>query len=124
MFDPATIGAALTSAKALLDLARNAKDAELAMRISSEVANIQGKLIDVQQQALELQSENRQLRDEIGAFNDEMEFRESLEFDRAGIYRRNGPGGEELYCSDCLDHERKRVRLRGGTYCYVHGHHM
>src|SRR5271157_4378445 len=35
------------------------------MKISSEVANVQGKLIDVQQQALALQVENQQLRAEI-----------------------------------------------------------
>jgi uncharacterized protein with PIN domain len=35
------------------------------MKISSEVANVQGKLIDVQQQALALQNENQNLREEI-----------------------------------------------------------
>jgi len=65
MFDPASIGAALGSAKAILELLRNANDAQLAMKISSEVANVQGRLIDVQQQALTLQNENQDLRDEI-----------------------------------------------------------
>ena len=65
MFDPASIGTALASAKTILDLARNANDAQLAIKISSEVANVQGKLIDVQQQALALQNENQKLRDEI-----------------------------------------------------------
>jgi hypothetical protein len=65
MFDLATINAALTSAKVILDLARNANDAQLAMKISTEVANVQGKLIDVQQQALALQDENQSLREEV-----------------------------------------------------------
>jgi prophage DNA circulation protein len=65
MFDPTTINAALTSVKAILDLLKNANDAQLAMKISSEVANVQGKLIDVQQQALALQNDNQTLRDEI-----------------------------------------------------------
>ena len=56
MFDPASIVAALTSARNILDLAKNANDAHLAMKISSEVANVQGRLIDVQQQTLALQS--------------------------------------------------------------------
>jgi len=68
MFDPASIGAALTSAKAILELLRNANDAQLAIKISSEVANVQGRLIDVQQQALALQVENQQLRAEIDRF--------------------------------------------------------
>lgn len=65
MFDPATINAALSSAKATLDLVKNAKDAQLAMKISSEVANAQGRLIDVQQQTLSVQDENQRLRNEI-----------------------------------------------------------
>jgi hypothetical protein len=64
MIDPATISAALTSVKAILDLAKNANDAQLAMKISSEVANVQGRLIDVQQQALSIQDENQRLREE------------------------------------------------------------
>jgi hypothetical protein len=34
MFDPASIGAALTSVKAILELLRNASDAQLAMKIN------------------------------------------------------------------------------------------
>jgi hypothetical protein len=72
MFNSADIAAALGSAKVILDLARNANDAQLAMKISSEVANLQGKLIDVQQQALNLQGENQALRDEIRSLNEKL----------------------------------------------------
>jgi len=65
MFDPNSITAALGSAKIILDLLRNANDAQLAMKISFEVANLQGRLIDVQQQALALQTENQTLHAEI-----------------------------------------------------------
>jgi DNA repair exonuclease SbcCD ATPase subunit len=65
MIDSASIGAALASAKAIVDLVKNANDAQLAMKISGEVANLQGRLIDVQQQALALQQENQDLRNEI-----------------------------------------------------------
>jgi hypothetical protein len=58
MFDPASINAALSSVKSIFDLLKNANDAQLAMKISSEVANVQGRLIDVQQQALALQNDN------------------------------------------------------------------
>jgi hypothetical protein len=68
MFDASSITAALGSAKTILDLLKNANDAQLAMKISSEVANLQGKLIDVQQQALALQQDNQQLRGEIEKF--------------------------------------------------------
>jgi regulator of replication initiation timing len=64
MFDPTTLGAALSSAKTILDLMKNAKDAQLAIKISSEIANLQGRLIDVQQQVFGLQEENQKLREE------------------------------------------------------------
>jgi hypothetical protein len=65
MFDPASMGAALGSVKAILDLLKGANDAQLAIKISGEVANLQGRLIDVQQQALALQNENQELRDQL-----------------------------------------------------------
>jgi hypothetical protein len=62
--DTATIGAALTSIKTVIDLLRTANDAQLAIKISGEIANIQGRLIDVQQQAIALQDENVRLKGE------------------------------------------------------------
>jgi predicted nucleotide-binding protein len=46
-----------------------ANDAQLAMKMSSEVANVPGRLTDVRQQALALQNENQGLRDEIRELN-------------------------------------------------------
>ena len=77
MFDPASISAALGSAKVILDLLKNANDAQLAIKISTEVANVQGRLIDVQQQALALQNENQDLRDAIRQLN--AKFAETVE---------------------------------------------
>ncbi len=113
--------------RVIIDLAKNAKDAQLAMKISSEVASIQERLIDVQQQALELQTDNQDLKAKIQAFNDDTEFRDSLEFDPVGIYTRQGPRGLEMYCSACLDRDNKRMRVTGtrgsGTpHCQVHGY--
>ncbi len=65
MFDPASINAAIASTRAIVDLLKGANDAHLALRISSEVATLQGKLIDVQQQAMALQNDNQALRNEI-----------------------------------------------------------
>ena len=73
MFDPATISAALGSVKTILDVLRNANDAQLAMRILGELANVQGKLLDVQQQAIALQNENHGLREEIRQLKTKLE---------------------------------------------------
>jgi hypothetical protein len=45
--DLSSLSAALASVKTLWDLARNAQDAQLAMKISAELGTIQGKLIDL-----------------------------------------------------------------------------
>lgn len=124
MFDMASIGAALTSARAILDLAKNANDAQLSMKIGAETADLLAKLSEVQRQALALQSENQELKARLDAFNDDKEFRKSLDYDKRGYYKRNGVGGQELYCSQCLDEKNQRIRLalRSGTPCCdIHG---
>ena len=88
MFDPASISAALGSAKTILDLVKGANDAQLAMRISGEIANLQGRLIDVQQQALGLQNENQELRDEIKQLNTKLA--ETVEAEPCPSCRRKG----------------------------------
>jgi hypothetical protein len=68
MHDLASIYAALGSAKTIVELVKNANDAQLTVKVASEVLNLQGKLMDVQQQALEIQTDNQQLRAEIEKF--------------------------------------------------------
>lgn len=88
IFDAASISAAFTSVRAILDLLKNANDAQLAMKISSEVANLQGRLIDVQQRALSLQNENQDLRDQIGRLN--VKLAETVEADPCPSCRKKG----------------------------------
>lgn len=135
MFDTATIGAALTSAKVILELARNANDAQLAMRISVEIANLQGKLIDVQQQAMSLQEENQELRDEVRelrrAAREESHFLfvqgvywkqyEAIVTDNEETSRTQYEGP---FCPICKDADGKAVRLRASGnhdfWCDIH----
>ncbi|HYL78937.1 MAG TPA: hypothetical protein VEU96_32400 [Bryobacteraceae bacterium] len=130
-FDPTGITAALGSAKVILDLLKNAKDAQLAMGITREVANVQGQLIGVQQQALQLQAENQELKNRLNALDDDKHFRDSLDYDAAiGVYRRkDSKGREEIYCSTCLDSDNKRVRtseerstVPPTLVCHIHGY--
>jgi hypothetical protein len=67
-YDPTAISAALGSIRAIFDLLKNANDAQLAMRISAEVANVQGQLIDVQQLTLRIQQDNQELHEQISKF--------------------------------------------------------
>jgi hypothetical protein len=126
MFDPSSIAGALASLRAIVDLAKNANDGQLALRISGEIGQLQGKLLDVQQQALSLQAENQELKETIRLLNDDKVFRDSLEFEAGGLYRRTGPRGDEHYCSACLDRDGKRVRTVTGAYgphnCNIHGY--
>jgi hypothetical protein len=65
VFDPLTIGGVFNSLKSIIDLAKNANDAQLALKISSEFIDAQGKLFDFQQQALAVQVENQRLQLEL-----------------------------------------------------------
>ena len=51
--------------KTIVDLVKTANDTQLALRVSSEVIEAQGKLFNIQREALALQTENQQLRAEI-----------------------------------------------------------
>jgi hypothetical protein len=108
MFDPATIGAALGSAKAILDLLKGANDAQLAVRITSEVANVQGRLIEVQQQALALHEENQRLRAEVDKFH-------SSVFHHSVNWRVTRDGSEDgPFCPVCAGEGMDmRLTLRG-----------
>jgi hypothetical protein len=127
MFDLAGIGAALTSAKVILDLARNANDAQLAMKISSEVANLQGRLIDVQQQALTLQSDNQDLRDEIRRLKQAAEEEEQLVYQHGVFWKTSdaltldedengnriiGTHWDGPYCPLCKEVNKQAVHLK------------
>jgi hypothetical protein len=104
MFDPASITAALGSAKAILDLLKNVTDTQLAIKINSEVANVQGKLIDVQQQALALQMDNQQLRAEIEKFRSHVQH-------HSVIWRIRPDGTEDgPFCPACVA-EGRDMRL-------------
>jgi hypothetical protein len=93
---------------------------------AGRVGEIYDYIIDSKAAFLDAQQEVLALREKISAFNDDRQFRESLEFNVAGWYRRTGPRGEELYCSACLDLDSKRVRLTAGSYasnhCHIHGY--
>lgn len=129
MFDPSSIGAAITSAKAILDLLRNANDAQLALKISTEVVHLQSQLLAVQQQALALQSEDQNLRDEIRQMKRAREEENSFQF-LHGVYWKTSllaPSDEDEedehghpigrthwegpFCPLCRDVDGKAVRM-------------
>jgi hypothetical protein len=63
--DGASIIAALSGLKSIAEIAKTATDTKLALKINSEIADVQARLIEVQQQALALQESNNALRKEI-----------------------------------------------------------
>jgi hypothetical protein len=104
MADLASIAAALTSVRTIIDLVKNAKDAQLAMTISSELGNIQGKLIDVQQQTLTIQQENQQLRGELQKLR-------SSNHHHSVMWRQRDDGTEDgPFCPICVS-EAREMRL-------------
>jgi|SRR5271154_3455448 len=99
MFDPASFSAALSSVKTILDLLKNANDAQLALKIGSEVANVQGQLIDVQEQALAIQTDN-QLRAEIEKYRSYVQH-------HSVVWRLRPDGKEDgPFCPACVGEGR------------------
>jgi hypothetical protein len=114
MFDPVSIGAALTSIRALVEISKNVNDAQLALKISGEIANLQGRLIEVQQQALALQDENQQLRSEIGKLR-------TSTFHHSVNWRVQPDGSEDgPFCPVCAG-EGVEMRLTLGDNLYQGG---
>jgi hypothetical protein len=96
MADLARIGAALGSVNTLWELVRNAQDAQLAMKISAELGNIQGQLIAVQQQVLSAQEESQNLRKEVERYRSFV-FHHSASWHQLPSGLEDGP-----FCPTCL----------------------
>jgi len=127
MFDPASINAALASAKVILDLLRNTNDPQLAIAISREVGQLQSQLLSVQQQALSLQNENQELRGEIRQIKQAIEDENSFQFTHGVCWKTSDilslDEDEEgnritawywdgLFCPLCKNVNGKAVRLK------------
>jgi hypothetical protein len=118
MADFAGIGAALSGLKTMLDLAKGVQDAHIARKISEEVANIQGRLIDVQQQTLAFQQENEELRREIAAHKSFVQHH-SVMWRKLPDGKEDGPS-----CPVCIA-DRREMRLiivekwdqKGDSWC-------
>jgi hypothetical protein len=125
------IATGIASLRAAAELTKSMRDAAKAGKLKPDefvgrVGEIYDYIIDSRAALVDAQEEIATLRARIAAFNDEKSFRESVCYEPAGIYRRQGPHGDELYCSTCLDADNKRMRLQrgtGGSYrCDVHGY--
>ena len=100
MADLTSIGAALGSVKTLWEIAKNTQDAQIAMKISAELGNIQGQLIDVQQQTLSIQEENQRLRGEIDRLK-------SFTHHHSVAWRQKPDGSEDgPFCPVCVGRGR------------------
>ncbi len=123
------IAAGLSGLKAAADLTKAMRDAAKAGTLKPDefagrIGEIYDYIADSKVALVEAKDEIQKLQGQIDAFDDERAFRESLEFQLSGPYKRNGPRGEELYCSHCLDLDGKRVRLirsSGDMFCTKHG---
>src|SRR5712692_8325584 len=97
----------ITGLKAAADLTRMLRDGLKSGQIKGDdvagrIGEIYDYIVDSKDALVEAKDEIQELKAQVAAFNDEKAFRDSLEFDPGGIYKRQGPKGEELYCSACL----------------------
>jgi hypothetical protein len=117
LLDPMGITGALTSLKAILDLAKSANDAQLAIKISSEVIEAQSKLLTTQQQAFAMFAENEQLRNELAKYK-------IFGFHHSVHWRKLPDGDLEdgPFCPVCLaEGVEMRLHLRSS---HVDGKHL
>lgn len=120
----------MTCLKAAAELTRMLRDGLKSGQIKGDdiagrIGEIYDYIVDSKDALVEAKDEIQELKAQIAAFNDDRAFRNSLKFDPAGIYVRQGPQGDEFYCSSCLDSDGKKVRLIAGSYasrCHVHGY--
>ena len=117
------LAAAANLTKTMRDAAKSGtiKPDEFAGR----VGEIYDYIIDSKAALVDAQEEMLQLQAKLRAFEDDKEFKAGLEFHPDGYYRRKGAGGDEFYCSACLDINNKRSRLTGtvGAFtCVGHGY--
>jgi hypothetical protein len=128
MFDVGTMSAAFGSLKTVVELAKNASDGQVAVKISQEIASVQSKLIDVQQQALSLQEENQRLREQLQQIKAAADKENSFLFlhgvywstfesvssgrDHDGEYQESQLIYRGPFCPLCKDVDSKHVHLR------------
>lgn len=107
MVDIAAVGSALSSLKALYDLAKGANDANLSMKIGSAIADLQGKLLDVQIQARSVLEENVDLKAQLAELQAALMKKEDMKF-RNGAYHTNDDGP---FCQHCWESDQKIIHL-------------
>lgn len=107
MMDISAIGTALSSLKILYDLAKNANDASLATKISTAVADLQGRLLDVQIQSQGLLEENIRLKEQVSELQAALKKKQEMKFAKGAYYTvDSGP-----FCQHCWEGDQKAVRL-------------
>ncbi len=122
--------AGLGAIAAAADLTKNMRDAAKAGTLkpnefAGRVGEIYDYIIDSKAALVDAQEEILRLQARIRSFDDDKEFKDSLQFHPLGYYWRKTPSGDEFYCSACLDFNAKRTRLRGNSHefrCDVHGY--
>jgi hypothetical protein len=125
-----SIVAGMSALAAAANLTKTMRDAAKSGTIKPDefvgrVGEIYDYIIDSKAALVDAQEEMLRLQAKIRAFDDDKEFKAGLEFHPKGYYRRKGPGGDEFYCSACLDLNNARSRLTGTARafsCDVHGY--
>jgi len=106
--DPVSIGGAIASLKNIVDLVKNANDAQLSLKVSKEFMEVQGQLFDFQQKALAVQQRNYDLEGELRRYKSFV-FHHSVYWHSPPDKPEDGP-----FCPICFGEDREmRLILRG-----------
>ena len=94
--DGFSIGIAINSIRALVDIVKNIGDAQLAFKIQGELASIQGDLLNALEKALALQGENSELKAQIAKMKSFV-FHDSVYWKKLDDETEDGP-----FCPICM----------------------
>lgn len=126
--DPVTIGGAISSTKAALDIARAmiglSKDVAVnqkAAELLSAIADTQGKLLEAQEALGQMQDELRRAKEELASRADLDRYELTEPFKGTRIYRLKAAAKKEsepthYICPTCRDVLRKLSILQEGDY--------
>jgi len=102
-----SLGTAVTSIKAISDLAATITNVQLRQELNGKIADLQGVVIAVRQQMLEIQEKYERLLEERKELKEIIAPRQKPQM-QWGCYRFEGENG--LFCTACYDTKGKKIQ--------------
>jgi len=124
--DIASIGSLLSSLKTATDIAKLIRESDVSLEKAEtklKLAELVSALADVKIEAAEIQQALLDRDEEIRKLTAAAKLQADLRWEQPCYFLKNGDGGEEPFCQNCYDSEKKLSRLHtdgeGSFHCRV-----